>query len=219
MGRNKRNSEYEKILTYSAALENVKAQSYISETMAKLGYDDALIEEGRNLLRSTIETYRLNQQEESEKLQSYQVFDELYNEMEDIYRMDRKKAKVILEEEPGILKQIGIEGIIPLSFAQWLETAEKFYREVKNDPELLQRISILDFSEEHVDNCIQKLQALKQARFTYIKEKGEAEDATDEKHEAFALIDTWMSRFFRVARIGLEDRPDLLESLSKRTKN
>ena len=219
MGRNKRNSEYEKILTYSAALENVKAQSYISETMAKLGYDDALIEEGRNLLRSTIETYRLNQQEESEKLQSYQVFDELYNEMEDIYRMDRKKAKVILEEEPGILKQIGIEGIIPLSFAQWLETAEKFYRKVKNDPELLQRISILDFSEEHVDNCIQKLQALKQARFTYIKEKGEAEDATDEKHEAFALIDTWMSRFFRVARIGLEDRPDLLESLSKRTKN
>jgi hypothetical protein len=38
------------------------------------------------------------------------------------------------------------------------------------------------------------------------------------KDTAFAKLDDWMSEFYAVPRIGLEDNPQLLESLGKVVK-
>ena len=51
------------------------------------------------------------------------------------------------------------------------------------------------------------------ARAAYLKEKGESQDATTIKDTAFAKLDDWMSEFYAVARIALEDNPQLLEAL------
>ncbi|NLT49572.1 MAG: hypothetical protein GXX85_01480, partial [Ignavibacteria bacterium] len=48
---------------------------------------------------------------------------------------------------------------------------------------------------------------------------GESEDATKEKDAAFAKMDKWMSDFYAVARIALEDKPQLLEALGKIVKS
>ncbi len=57
---------------------------------------------------------------------------------------------------------------------------------------------------------------LETARAVYLKEKGgESQDATKGKDAAFAKIDDWMSEFYAVAKIGLEDNPQLLEALGK----
>jgi hypothetical protein len=52
----------------------------------------------------------------------------------------------------------------------------------------------------------------------YLKEVGESQDATKAKDAAFAKMDDWMSEFYAVARIGLEDNPQLLEALGKKVK-
>ena len=56
---------------------------------------------------------------------------------------------------------------------------------------------------------------LEAARAEYLREKGESQDATKEKDAAFAKMDDWMSEFYAVAKIALEDKPQLLESLGK----
>ncbi|AKP50231.1 hypothetical protein [Cyclobacterium amurskyense] len=53
------------------------------------------------------------------------------------------------------------------------------------------------------------------ARSEYLQEKGESQDATKEKDATFAKMDDWMSEFYAVVRIGLEDNPQLLEALGK----
>ncbi len=53
------------------------------------------------------------------------------------------------------------------------------------------------------------------ARAVYLKEKGESQDATKIKDAAIAKLDDWMSEFYAVAKIGLEDNPQLLEVLGK----
>ncbi len=47
----------------------------------------------------------------------------------------------------------------------------------------------------------------------YLREVGESQDATKQKDAAFAEIDDWMRDFYAVARIALEDHPQLLETL------
>ena len=56
---------------------------------------------------------------------------------------------------------------------------------------------------------------LEAARAEYLREKGESQDSTKIKDAAFAKIDDWMSEFYAVAKIALEDNPQLLESLGK----
>lgn len=48
---------------------------------------------------------------------------------------------------------------------------------------------------------------LEAARSEYLKEKGESQDSTKAKDAAFAKIDDWMSEFYAIAKIGLEDNP------------
>ena len=60
---------------------------------------------------------------------------------------------------------------------------------------------------------------MEQAYSDYQKEKGESQQATKDKNDAFDALDKWVTRFFKVAKIALEDRPQLLESLGKIMKN
>ncbi|WP_439182311.1 hypothetical protein [Carboxylicivirga taeanensis] len=56
-------------------------------------------------------------------------------------------------------------------------------------------------------------------RTTYLLEVGESEAATKAKDEALGKLDRWMSEFYAVARIALEDQPQLLEALGKAVKS
>ena len=56
---------------------------------------------------------------------------------------------------------------------------------------------------------------MEQAYADYQKEKGESQQATKDKNNAFDALDKWVVRFFKVAKIALEDKPQLLESLGK----
>jgi hypothetical protein len=60
---------------------------------------------------------------------------------------------------------------------------------------------------------------LEAARSFYLIEKGESQDSTKIKDAAFYKIDDWMSEFYAVAKIGLEDNPQLLEALGKIVRN
>ena len=52
-----------------------------------------------------------------------------------------------------------------------------------------------------------------------MKEKGESQEATRIKYEAFDRLDTRMSEFYAVVRIALDDSPRLLEAFNKTVKN
>ena len=57
--------------------------------------------------------------------------------------------------------------------------------------------------------------SLESARAEYKREVGESQDATKQKDAALSKLEDFMSEFYAIAAIALEDRPQLLESLSK----
>jgi len=187
--------------------------------MAEFGYDSALIEDGKQLFNETRQAYDLNVKEDDETSQAYSDFTEKRNLLEDTYSLHRKKAKVVFRKDLEIMKRLSLDGSIPAAYVKWLETVKKFYTEVLADTQVQTKLSRLKITAEDLNAANTLISELESARSEYLKEKGESQDSTKQKDATFSNLDDWMSEFYAVARIALEDNIQLLEALGVIVRN
>jgi hypothetical protein len=102
---------------------------------------------------------------------------------------------------------------MPVAYVKWLETVRKFYTTSIADVEIQTKLSRLKITPDDLNAAKALIPEVETLRAAYLKEKGESQDATTLKDAAFAKLDAWMSEFYAVARIALEDNPQLLEAL------
>lgn len=212
-------SEAATLERYRVALENAETQSEIATIMAEFGYDSAMIEEGKNLFTKTRQAYDMNVKEDDETSQAYSSFTEKRNSLADTYSLHRKKAKVVFKNDPVTLKRLVLDGTIPAAYVSWLEIVKKFYTEMLADTALQTKLSRLKVTVEDLNAANTLITELETARAEYMKEKGESQDATTAKDTVFSQLDSWMSEFYAVARIALEDNIQLMEALGIIVRN
>ncbi len=212
-------SEAATLERYRVALENAVAQSEIATIMAEFGYDSALIEEGKNLFNKTREAYDLNVQEDDETSEAYNNFSEKREQLADTYSLHRKKAKVIFKNDQQIKERLALTGSLPSAYISWLETVKKFYKEALKHEDIQTKLSRLKITVEELNTTNTLISELEAARADYLREKGESQDATTAKDNSFAELDDWMSEFYAVAKIALEDNIQLLEALGLIIRN
>jgi hypothetical protein len=211
-------TDAETLELYRVALENALNQSEISTIMAELGYDSATIAEGKALLTETRNAFNLNKTEDDETSAAYADFSSKKTQLEDIYTLHRKKAKVVFRNDSLTADKLAISGEMQRTYIKWLEAVKKFYIVSTTDADVQSKLARLAITTDQLTAANTLLSKLEAARGEYLKEKGESQDATKAKDAAFAKIDDWMSEFYAVAKIGLEDKPQLLEALGKTIK-
>ena len=208
-------SEAEVLEQYRVSFENVEKQSEIATIMAEFGYDETLLTEGKTLLTKTRAAFDFNKKEDDETSEAYKNFTTLKDNLATTYTLHRKKAKVIFRKESTTLNKLSLSGSLPTAYIKWLETVKKFYTVASSDSEIQSKLVRLKITTEELNGTIEQISNLELARAEYLREKGESQDATKQKDKAFGEIDDWMSEFYAVAKIALEDNPQLLESLGK----
>lgn len=204
---------------YRVALENATNQPEIAVVLADLGYDSTKIDEGKALLETTRNAYDSNKTEDDETTAAYADFSNKKAELEKIYSTHRKKAKVVFRNDAITAEKLAITGTLPKAYVKWLETVKKFYTVSAADTTIQTQLATLKITVEDITATNTKVSELETTRAEYLKEKGESQDATKAKDAAFAVMDDWMSEFYAVAKIGLEDNPQLLEALGKTIKS
>tara|TARA_R110001583_G_scaffold19334_1_gene75682 strand:+ start:2950 stop:3609 length:660 start_codon:yes stop_codon:yes gene_type:complete len=204
---------------YRIALENAEKQAQIAVILAELGFTSEIIGEGKTLLLATRQAYDGNQTEDDETNAAYAAFSKQKESLEDIFDMHRKKAKVVFRKDSLTADKLAISGAIPRTYIKWVEAAKKFYSLASTDADIQGKLARLKISPEDLTAAASLITDLEAARSFYLIEKGESQDATTAKDAAFYKIDDWMSEFYAVAKIGLEDNPQLLEALGKIVRN
>nr|WP_321405427.1 hypothetical protein [uncultured Carboxylicivirga sp.] len=215
MATRPKNSEADTLELYRVALENAETQSEIATVMAELGYDSAKITEGKTLLTETRSAYDFNKTEDDETSAASASFSDKKAELEKVFKLQRKKAKVIFRNDSLTADKLAISGEMPRTYIKWLEAAKKFYSVATTDTAIQTKLARLAITADSLAAANTLITELEAARAEYLKEVGESQDATKAKDAAFAKMDDWMSEFYAVARIGLEDNPQLLEALGK----
>lgn len=214
-----KNSESAILDQYGIALKNAEEQPVIASSMAEMGYDQAVIAEGKALYNDALLVFNRNKVEDDETKEAYLKFDQTREELNTLYRLHRKKAKIIFKNDPVILRRLEVDKALPKSYTNWIQGVQKFYFELSGDEALKSRIARLKVTADEVNRGAQLVLQIIDERARYRLEVGESEEATKLKDAALAEIDRWMSEFYAVARIALEDKPQLLEVLGKYVKS
>lgn len=215
MASKRKLSEAGALEQYRVTLENVEKQPEIAEIMAEFGYDAALLAEGKTLFAQTRESFDFNLKEDDETSEAFNNFVTLRENLAETYTLHRKKGKIIFRKEPTTLERLALSGSLPGAYIKWLETVKKFYAVATIEPAIQAKLIRLKITIEVLIETTQLIADLEEARSAYLREKGESQNATELKEKAFGEIEDWMSEFYAVAKIALEDSPQLLESLGK----
>lgn len=213
-----KNSEAEILELYRVALQNAETQPEIAAAMTLIGYNSAKIAEGKTLWAQTRAAFDANKTEDDETSEAYNNFTTLKGELDATYGKHRKKAKVVFRNDSLNAEKLGITGEMPRAYVKSIEAAKKFYNEVSANESILTQLGRLAVTSTEITAAIALIANVETARANYLREAGESQTATKAKDAAFAQMDEWMSDFYAVARIALEDSPQLLEVLGKIVK-
>jgi hypothetical protein len=213
MANKRRFSEAQLLEDYRVTFKNTEKQAIIATTMSDFGYDSAELEKGKALLATANARYDENKQEDDETIAARAVFDELAEEVADAYKSHRKKGKSKFRKDEVALKTLALTGLLSRVYVKWLEAVKIFYKGLTDHPEWLTIISKLKVSAEDIAACQAKIADLEDARADYLREIGEDQEATRQKNLAFIALDDWMIDFYETARIAMEDKPQLLETI------
>lgn len=211
----KRTSETQLIQNYGVLFSNINKDTVLATELAEYGYDTATIQQGEALYNTLIEKYNTNKTESAEETTVYAVFDSTLENTQAIYSTDRKKAKIVFKDQPDVLKNLQHKGIAPVRNAALIDTMRLFYETLNTNTELLNAMQRLKLNAAHVTQQLTNITQTQQAYADYIREKGESQQATQDKNKAFDAVTKWVSEFYAVAKIALEDQPQLLESVAK----
>ncbi len=211
-------SEAEILERYRIALENVQNQTEIATIMSEFGYDSTEIEAGKSLYAETRASYDSNKQEDQESIEAYDLFKEKKEALHTLYSLHRKKGKVIFRKDTINMEKLGLTGSMPQAYVPWLENSRKFYVAAQ-DESLLNQMARLKVTAEEITKGLELIKEIESARAEYLREKGESQDSTKKKDTLFAQLDDWMQEFYAVAKIALEDQPQLVEALAKVVRN
>ncbi|ATA72573.1 hypothetical protein CGC49_04230 [Capnocytophaga sp. H4358] len=208
-------SNEQMLQNFGAMFENLSKEGDLKTELAEYGYDDAKIAEGKALYDEARKTFDANIKETREETSASLAFQEKYQNVQKKYSTHRKKARIVFEDNEEALRQLKLKGSAARAIASAMEEMRAFYQLLDTTPNLLTPLKQLKINEEDIKNQLQELPEVEKAYATYLQEKGESQQATRDKNKAFETLDKWVSKFHKVAKIALEDRPQLLEALGK----
>ena len=208
-------SETQLLQNYGVLFQNIKRDTVLATELAEYGYDTDAVAIGEDLYNTCVEKYDTNKTETAEQTSAYAAFSQVFEDTKNSYSTDRKKAKIIFKNQPDVLQNLGIKGTMPQRNAALIDTMRLFYQTLDQTPELLTPLAKLKITAAHVTEQIGNVTQVESAYADYIQEKGESQQATKDKNKAFDDITHWVNELYSVAKIALEDKPQLLESIGK----
>lgn len=215
----KTQSEVQTIASYKTALTNVEAQPVIASTMDQFGYTTEVIAEGKVLLSETQNAFVQNRREDNESRAAYADFSNKCSTINNTYTLHRKMAKVVFRNDDILLQKLALKGRIPKAYVNWLATIKTFYSEIVADEEIQSKLARLKFQKEEADAGLTAIAEVETSRSNYLRETGESQEATQTKDAAFAKLDHWMQDFYAIAKIAMDEKPQLLEALGILVRN
>lgn len=212
MARPKESLE-KRMLDAQVAVDNANSDEEIKSYVVKFGYDGPRLAVGKALLDETRSLHQKQQKEYGDQYQAKDDLDELRYEANKEYMRYVKIARIALNSEHALYLKLGLIGNRKSALPNWLGQAKQFYINSLSDTIVLEKMTEFGVEQNMLEAGNKLVDAVEKANADLKKEMGEAQQATQERDQALEVLEEWVSNLKAIARIALEDKPQLLEKL------
>ncbi|MDR2929116.1 MAG: hypothetical protein LBV41_13095 [Cytophagaceae bacterium] len=168
---------------------------------------------GLEPLENVKHLFAVQKREQGEQIGANVSSTQAINEARSNYMVHLQVARIAFKEHPGALLSVSATGSRKRSISGFLKEAREFYTNILEQPRLLGLIARFNITDDNLKVGLTSLTIAEKAHQAYLKEKGEAQEATIARDEAFDSLYSTYSDFRAIARIALADTPQLLEQM------
>jgi hypothetical protein len=195
------------------AIANAIADPDLSAALAAYGYTTERLKEGSKLRERAHTLHQRRIIEYGNLLAASDAHEQAQRQAQDSYMRQVKVARIALKNNRGALQKLSLVGVRKRAQFGWLAQAQQFYANALSEPEILARLNAFGISQAQLASSQSQLNLVAASHATRQQRKGAAQDATHQRDLAIAALHSWMGDFVKVARVALQDRPQLLEKI------
>ncbi len=194
-------------------LDNADSSDEIKKMMKPYGYDEQRLKEGRELLKKVQSLQHEKENEYGRQYQATQALAQARDQANKVYMRLVKIARVALKDNMAAMMKLGLFSSRKASYSGWLAQAKLFYGNLLTDDAAMATMARFGVSGDALKEGQALLDKVEHAYSEQKKEMSEAQQATADRDQAIDALNDWLSDFIAIARIALEERPQLLEQL------
>jgi len=195
------------------AIDNTLSNPDILSAVKDFGYSSAKIQQGKALYNTAAAAQLAQTTEAGEQASATATLNDTWETARKSYMRFVKVARVALKNDVGASVQLDLKGDRKRSLSGWLAQANQFYNNALSNKSALSALKEFGITEQKLKAGLNELKAVEAANLEQEKEKGEAQAATKKRDAAIDELQAWMSDYLAIAKIALEDNPQLLEGL------
>jgi hypothetical protein len=193
----------------SGALKSIE----ILKKLAAFGYTTERINEGKALLEKVNQLMIAQVKKYGKQYAATDAQEKFLESAYASYMVTVKTARIAFKKHLDILAGLGITGKRSRSLSGWLRRAKILYTNLFEMPDALDMMINFGYTAERLQKELQDIEEVEKLHIEQLSGKSEAQQATQQRDEAFDELCDWYSDFRGVARIALYDDPQLLEAL------
>ena len=208
----KRNME-EVLSDTRVMLDNTKKNDEIKALLIRYGIDDERIDEGYEKRNTAEELFRGKKTKIGDQIT---VSAELEGKFDIAYKQYMgyvKLSRILLADDPGARKTLGVDGIRDRTFAGFLAQARQFYLGVQNNGAIFEKLKRFLVSKENLQAQLDLLLEVETINSDQENKKGQSQEATLLRNMAFKDLFQYRAEYTISARLALAERSQLLDSL------
>lgn len=196
-------------LKHEVATKEPKVAAAINE----VGYGAEKMNELLQLHNAANSLYMDWKKEHGEEEEAVGRFRLAKAEANTVYMKHVRIARLVLQGNRGKLVSLDLIGKRKRSNSGWLKQSQLFYHNTLNDEQVLQAFAEHGLTKGKLEQGLALVNQAELEMGERRKEKGEAQDAIEQRDKAIDELGDWLGKFKNFAQIALEDRPQYLEML------
>ena len=194
-------------------ISNTLSDSIIVTATSRFGYDKNRIKMGERILKELSNAEKKQTTTLDRKIKLHEKRDELNLSVRKKYMKILLIARIAFDKDMLVKKALKLDGARETSLNLWINQVSVFSNNLLSETNWLSVIRNFGIGRKDIYALLTDLDKLRSTAMLCEQAKTEAKKTTVEKRDKLKEMQNWVSDFLKIAKIALEEKPEVYEKL------
>ena len=192
---------------------NSLGDSSIMGATSRFGYDENRIKEGERIFNEVVDANEKQNQAQEKKVQLHNKRRELHLAVKKKYMKILQIARIAFDKDLITRKALRLDGAREISLDLWINQVSLFANNLLRESKWLSVLKKFGIVRKEIFDLLAELEKLRSVAMACEVAKNDAKHLTVEKREKLKELQEWVSDYLKIAKIALDDQPNIYRKL------